>query len=62
MRPSTGTTGGTSAMLQLPPAPGDAAAALVAAQHEALLVQWDAAARKGLAACAEQTVSYILCS
>lgn len=49
-------------MLQLPPAPGDAAAALVAAQHEALLVQWDAAARKGLAACAEQTVSYILCS
>jgi hypothetical protein len=46
-----------SASLTLQPAAGDVAAAAVAAQREALLSQWDAPARKGLAACAEQAVS-----
>lgn len=40
----------------LPPAPGDTAAALATAQHEALLAHWDLAARRGLAACAEHVV------
>lgn len=60
-RPSTATA--PAADLQLPPAPGDAAASAVAAQHAALLAQWDEPARKGLAACAEEVVSAlsILC-
>jgi hypothetical protein len=59
-RPSSRDNTSGALDLQLPPAPGDVAAAFLAAQQEALLVQWDRAARKGLAACAEQTVSWFL--